>query len=134
MLNIIRCEIVTPERLIFSGEAAMIEAPGTDGDFGVLAGHMNFISTLKPGVVKIHRADADDLRIFVSGGLAQVTPELCTILAEEVDDLAVITRDAAGQRLTTAKKVLDLAVLEDDKFAAQKEFDRANALVAALAA
>ena len=74
--------LVSPERELFSGEVDQVDAPGSEGDFGVLAGHAPFMSTLKEGRVKVY--DDGDTRTYdVRGGFADVTPAGLTILAEE---------------------------------------------------
>ena len=73
--------LVSPERELFSGEVDQVEAPGSEGDFGVLAGHAPFMTTLKEGRVKAY--DGDETMVFeVRGGFADVTPAGLTILAE----------------------------------------------------
>jgi F-type H+-transporting ATPase subunit epsilon len=73
--------LVSPERELFSGEVDQVDAPGSEGDFGVLAGHAPFMTTLKEGRVKAY--DGDDTLVFeVRGGFADVTPAGLTILAE----------------------------------------------------
>ena len=74
--------LVSPERELFSGEVDQVDAPGSEGDFGVLAGHAPFMTTLKEGRVKVY--DDGDTRTYdVRGGFADVTPAGLTILAEE---------------------------------------------------
>ncbi len=78
--------LVSPERELFSGEVDQVDAPGAEGDFGVLAGHAPFMTTLKEGWVKVH-VDGG-LRTFdIRGGFADVTPEGLTILAEKADEV-----------------------------------------------
>jgi len=78
--------LVSPERELFSGEVDQVDAPGSEGDFGVLAGHAPFMTTLKEGWVKVHVEGG--IRIFdVHGGFADVTPEGLTILAEKADEV-----------------------------------------------
>ena len=73
--------LVSPERELFSGEVDQVDAPGSEGDFGVLFGHAPFMTTLKEGRVKAY--DGDETLVFeVRGGFADVTPEGLTILAE----------------------------------------------------
>ena len=74
--------LVSPERELFSGEVDQVDAPGTDGDFGVLAGHAPFMTTLREGRVKVF-ADSRVIAFDVQGGFADVTPEGLTILAEQ---------------------------------------------------
>ncbi len=78
--------LVSPERELFSGEVDQVDAPGSEGDFGVLAGHAPFMTTLKEGWVKVHVEGG--IRTFdVHGGFADVTPEGLTILAEKADEV-----------------------------------------------
>ena len=79
----VQFELVTPERLIVSRDVEMVVVPGTEGNFGVLPGHAPFISTIRPGTIDIYQGNAITERIFVAGGLAEVTPERCTVLADE---------------------------------------------------
>jgi F-type H+-transporting ATPase subunit epsilon len=73
--------LVSPERELFAGEVDQVDAPGIEGDFGVLAGHAPFMTALKTGAVTLHNGNST--RIFdIEGGFADVTPEGLTILAE----------------------------------------------------
>ncbi len=73
--------LVSPERELFSGEVDQVDAQGTEGGFGVLAGHAPFMTALKAGQVVVH--NDGQLTVFeVEGGFADVTPEGLTILAE----------------------------------------------------
>ena len=96
-------ELVSPERLLLSEEVDMVEVPGEEGDFGVLTRHAPLISTLRPGVIKVHDGGSVTQRIFVAGGFAEVTPARCTVLAEEALPVGDIDRAAAERRLNDAK-------------------------------
>ena len=76
-------ELVTPERLVLSEAVDMVVVPGTEGNFGVLPGHSLLISTIRPGTIEVYEGRRVIRRIFVVGGFAEVTPERCTVLAEE---------------------------------------------------
>jgi F-type H+-transporting ATPase subunit epsilon len=82
-------DLVSPEELVFSGEVEHVVVPGTEGEFGVLAGHAPLVAMLKPGILKI--LGPNEQRILVVGGFAEVSPEGLTVLAdrampvEEVD-------------------------------------------------
>jgi F-type H+-transporting ATPase subunit epsilon len=78
-------ELVSPERLLLSEMVAMVVVPGGEGNFGVLPGHSLLISTVRPGVIDVYEDDRNTItdRIFISGGFAEVTPERCTVLADE---------------------------------------------------
>jgi F-type H+-transporting ATPase subunit epsilon len=73
--------LVAPERQLFSAEVDQVDAPGLEGDFGVLAGHAPFMTALKEGPVTVHN-DGQITVYQVRGGFADVTPEGFTVLAE----------------------------------------------------
>ena len=76
-------ELVTPDKLVVSEEVYMVVVPGTEGEFGVMAGHAPFMSTLKDGELAVYRAaGAQPERINVSGGFAEVSERGLTVLAE----------------------------------------------------
>jgi F-type H+-transporting ATPase subunit epsilon len=82
-------ELVSPEKLVFSGEVEQVDVPGLEGDFGVLAGHAPYVSTLRPGILTV-RAAGGDQKIVVLGGFAEVSAQGLTVLAElaeSVEDL-----------------------------------------------
>ena len=73
--------LVAPERELYAGEVDQVDAPGAEGDFGVLFGHEPFMTTLRPGEVVVR--DGASRRVFtIQGGFADVTPESFTLLAE----------------------------------------------------
>jgi F-type H+-transporting ATPase subunit epsilon len=79
----VQFELVTPEQLLVSRDVDMVVVPGTEGNFGVLPGHSPLISTIRPGTIDIYEGNAITERFFVASGLAEVTPEGCTVLADE---------------------------------------------------
>jgi len=83
MADRVQFELVTPERLLVSTEVEMVVVPGSEGNFGVLPGHAPLISTIRPGTIDIYEGRNITERIFVVGGIAEVTPERCTVLADE---------------------------------------------------
>ena len=73
--------LVAPERQLFSADVDQVDAPGLEGDFGVLYGHAPFMTALKAGAVTVY--DGSSTRVFnIEGGFADVTPQGLTILAE----------------------------------------------------
>ena len=78
--------LVSPERELFSGDVDQVDAPGSEGNFGVLAGHAPFMTTLKEGRVHVHIGGGE--RVYdVRGGFADVTPQGLTILAEHAQEV-----------------------------------------------
>jgi F-type H+-transporting ATPase subunit epsilon len=85
-------DLVAPEKLLFSGQVDQVDVPGSEGDFGVLAGHAPLVSTVRPGVLVIYR-DGGELRIVVNGGFAEVNSAGLTVLAEMAVPLEEFDRD-----------------------------------------
>jgi F-type H+-transporting ATPase subunit epsilon len=79
--------LVSPERELFAGPVDQVDAPGAEGDFGVLAGHAPFMTALKEGPVRVHN-DGKVTTYQVRGGFADVTPDGLTILAEQAVEAA----------------------------------------------
>jgi F-type H+-transporting ATPase subunit epsilon len=75
-------ELVSPERLLVSEEVTQVVVPGSEGEFGVMAGHAPFVATLRPGFLKVSRTGGDELDFFVRGGFAEVGANGLTVLAE----------------------------------------------------
>ena len=80
--------LVAPERELFAGPVDQVDAPGAEDDFGVLAGHEPFMTTLRPGEVIVR--DGSSRRIFtLQGGFADVTPESFTLLAQHATEVGL---------------------------------------------
>jgi F-type H+-transporting ATPase subunit epsilon len=74
-------DLVSPEKLLFSGDVTQVDVPGSEGDFGVLAGHAPFVTTVRPGIIIVH-GGRDPMRVVVNGGFAEVGPAGLTVLAD----------------------------------------------------
>ncbi|MPZ57845.1 MAG: F0F1 ATP synthase subunit epsilon [Rhizobiales bacterium] len=92
-------DLVSPDRLVFSDAVDQVDVPGTEGDFGVLAGHAPYVATLKPGIVVVHLG-GEQRRMVVIGGFAEVSAKGLTILA----DMATPIEDFDGAHLATEIK------------------------------
>ncbi|MBC8338054.1 MAG: F0F1 ATP synthase subunit epsilon [Rhodospirillales bacterium] len=140
MTDTVEFELVSPQRLLKSEPVEMVVVPGAEGDFGVLPGHSLLIATVRPGVINIHRDGEVAERIFVAGGFAEVSPERCTVLAEEAVPVNDIDRGEAERRLEDAKAALAKAEenkSEDDgdgtaMAGAEREIKAAEAMLAAI--
>jgi F-type H+-transporting ATPase subunit epsilon len=87
MADKLHFSLVAPERELFAGDVDQVDAPGTEGDFGVLAGHAPFMTALREGRVSIR--DGASVRAFdIQGGFADVTAQGLTILAEHAVEAA----------------------------------------------
>ena len=93
-------DLVSPENLIFNDKVGMIIVPGKDGDLGILPGHSKVISTLRPGRVMIYGEDKNLLKpFFVSGGFAEINPERCIVLAENVEELSSLEKSLVEREI-----------------------------------
>ena len=81
-------DLVSPEKLAFSGEVDQVDVPGVEGDFGVLAGHAPIVAAIRPGILTITSGGAHQ-KIIVLGGLAEMSDKGLTVLA----DVATSTQD-----------------------------------------
>jgi F-type H+-transporting ATPase subunit epsilon len=119
--------LVAPERALYSGEVDQVVVPGTEGEFGVQARNAPFMSTIKPGALRILN-DGTERRIFVNGGFADVTPAGLTVLAEEAVDLAEVDRARLEQDLKDAQEDVRDATDPVRKAAAERAVARLEAV------
>ena len=131
MMATFHFDLVSPEKVLFSGEVSQVDVPGSEGDFGVLAAHAPLVTTLRPGILVVY-SERDAQRIVVDGGFAEVSPAGLTVLANlavPVDEFDVA--ELAGMIKDTEEDVAD----ETDGWKRDKvaqKLDRLKALQAAL--
>jgi len=99
-------ELVSPERLLASLDVDMVVVPGTEGDFGVMAGHAPVISTLRIGTIDVWNGGAVTDRIFVAGGFAEASAERVTVLADEATRISDIDKAAVGKEIEALRAKL----------------------------
>jgi F-type H+-transporting ATPase subunit epsilon len=126
-------ELVSPERLLLSEQVDMVVVPGAEGDFGVLPRHAPLISTLRPGIIRVFEGREVKERIFVAGGFAEVTPERCTVLAEEAVPVGDIDAGKVEQELKDLGEDLADAKSDEEKAAIAKRIAVRKAKQAAAA-
>jgi F-type H+-transporting ATPase subunit epsilon len=91
-------DLVSPEKLLFSGDVEQVDVPGAEGDFGVLADHAPFVATLRPGILTIRSGNGEQ-KIVVLGGFAEVSAEGLTVLADVAENMADIDRAMIATRI-----------------------------------
>jgi F-type H+-transporting ATPase subunit epsilon len=121
----IHLEIVTPEKKVVSEEAQIVMAPGSMGEFGVLAGHTPFLTTLKMGNIRYVDAKGTERYVFVSGGFAEALPDRVTVLAESAERRKDIDIERAKAALARAQERLERKVKEIDFTRARAAMHRA---------
>ena len=99
-MSTIHVDVVSAETLIFSGEAKFVALPGESGELGILPKHTPLITRIKPGAVRIEKADGTEEFVFVAGGILEVQPNVVTVLA----DTAIRGKDLDEAKAEEAKK------------------------------
>ncbi len=126
-----RFELVSPDKLMFSGQAESVLVPGSEGDFVVLRDHAPVMASLRPGVVAIVDARGKHTRVFVRGGFADVSASGLIVLAETAIPAGELDAGRLDQEIQNAEE--DLADAPDDqKRLAQEKLDRLRELKRAM--
>jgi F-type H+-transporting ATPase subunit epsilon len=92
-------DLVSPEKLLFSGDVEQVDVPGAEGDFGVLANHAPFVATLRPGILTVHGTGGAQ-KIVVLGGFAEVSAQGLTVLADVAEAIEDIDRAVISTRIS----------------------------------
>jgi F-type H+-transporting ATPase subunit epsilon len=116
-------ELVSPAQLVFSGEVEQVDVPGAEGDFGVLAGHAPFVSTLRPGVLTI-RGGGNARRYFVREGFSEGNAKGLTVLAETAVPVEEIDREALAAAIKEAEQAVSEAKDDEGRWKAIEVADR----------
>jgi F-type H+-transporting ATPase subunit epsilon len=124
-------ELVSPERLLVSGDVEQVLVPGAEGDMTVFAKHAPVLTTLRPGLLDIGFPGGKSQRFFIRGGFAEVNPAGLTILAETAIDLDELKAEQLAQAIKDAEEdVTDLTGEAADR--AQTKLDHLRQVQAAL--
>ena len=113
MAEQVSLELVSPERLLYSGDVDMVVLPAVEGDMGVLPGQAPVIATIRPGTICIFSGSSVEKRLFVAGGFLEVTEERCTVLADTATPVEEIDASAAESYVRDLKE--DVAAAKDDQ-------------------
>ncbi len=131
MADSLKFELVSPEKLLKSGDVQQVTVPGTEGDFTVLPGHAPVLSTVRPGVVVVVDGGGEE-KIFVRGGFAEASPAGLTVLAEQAIPLAELDAEALAQQIQNAEEDVADAKTDDSRQRAQESLDHLRQLQSAL--
>jgi F-type H+-transporting ATPase subunit epsilon len=116
-------DLVSPEKLAFSGEVDQVDVPGVEGDFGVLAGHAPIVAAIRPGILTIHSGGSRE-KVIVLGGLAEMSESGLTVLADVATSMADVDRAQFAETIAEMEaklsehegSELDLAIERLDHF------------------
>src|SRR5580658_3986868 len=99
-------DLVSPEKLAFSGEVDQVDVPGVEGDFGVLAGHAPIVAAIRPGILTVMSGGTQQ-KIIVLGGLAEMSENGLTVLADVATSLQELDRNEFADRIAGMEAKLD---------------------------
>ncbi|MCB1435916.1 MAG: F0F1 ATP synthase subunit epsilon [Rhodobiaceae bacterium] len=132
MAKTFKFELVSPEKLVISGNATQVVVPGSEGAFAVLPGHAPVMSTLKPGVLDITMDGEAETRIFVRGGFAEGGPESLTVLAEQAIPMAELDAAALAEEVRNAEDDVKDARDDETRARASERLDHLRQLQGSL--
>ncbi len=120
-VHTIHVDVVSADESIFSGEAKFVALPGEAGELGIYPRHTPLITRIKPGAVRIEKADGTEEFVFVAGGLLEVQPNCVTVLSDtairgkDLDEAkAMAAKAAAEEALKNAKSDIDIAMAQSE--------------------
>lgn len=127
---LIRCEIVSQDRVVYKGDAEMVLIPGADGIMGILPKHASVLTALKFGIITVREnKEQEDLHFTVAGGIAEVQPDLITILADAAEDVENIDIQRAKAAKQRAEEILQTGIIDksgDEYFTLQTALKRSQ--------
>ncbi len=125
-------ELVSPAKLLFSGDVTSVTLPGSEGEMGIFAGHAPLLSTLRPGFVVVAKDGGTTEKIFVRGGFAEVNPQGLTVLAETAIASADLTTSAMAEQIASAEADVASAIDDEAKRKANEALDYLKGIQAGL--
>ncbi|MCB9421601.1 MAG: F0F1 ATP synthase subunit epsilon [Ardenticatenaceae bacterium] len=114
-----RCDIVTQERSVYSGEVQYVSLPGSEGRMGILPNHSSMLTTLGFGEVVVRNKDGGEEYFAIGGGFAEVQPDKVVVLADSAEQADEIDIDRAQKARERAEKYMAEGVPEDPERYAQ---------------
>jgi F-type H+-transporting ATPase subunit epsilon len=131
-MSTIHVDVVSAEESIFSGEATFVALPGEAGELGIKPRHTPLITRIRPGSVRIQKADGSEEFIFVAGGILEVQPNCVTVLSDTAVRGKDLDEEKANEAKAAAEEAIKNAKSEIDLAKAQSEFAVMAAQLAAL--
>ena len=131
-MNTIHVDVVSAEESIFSGEARFVALPGESGELGIYPRHTPLITRIKPGTVRIEKADGTEEFVFVAGGVLEVQPDCVTVLSDTAIRGKDLDEEKSNAAKAAAEEALKSAKTDIDFARAQSELSIMAAQIAAL--
>jgi F-type H+-transporting ATPase subunit epsilon len=112
-------DLVSPEKMAFSGEVDQVDIPGAEGDFGVLAGHAPVVAAIRPGILTVTSGGSKQ-KIIVLGGLAEVSDKGLTVLADVATSIDELDRARFAETISD----MEAKLAEKEGSELDKEIER----------
>jgi F-type H+-transporting ATPase subunit epsilon len=125
-------ELVSPARLLFSGDVTSVQIPASEGEMTILAGHAPLLATMKPGVVTVLKDGGATEKMFVRGGFAEVNASGLTVLAETAIPMADLDQAALAKQIKNAEEDLADAKTDASRAKVSEQLDHLRSLQAVI--
>ena len=100
-------KVVTPEKVFLEGEASMVVVPGIEGDIGFLSNHSNFITSIRPGIIKVNDSSENENALFVEEGFVKFSNNELLVVAVGVDNADALDADFINEKISRLTEVLE---------------------------
>ena len=121
-------KVVTPEKVFLEGEASMVVVPGIEGDIGFLSNHSNFITSIRPGIIKVNDSSENENALFVEEGFVKFSNNELLVVAVGVDNADALDADFINEKISRLTEVLENTE-ENKKSSIQNKIDCLKLLV-----
>ena len=124
MENKFKLEIISPEKIIFSGDASMVTLPSYEGDMSILKHHISIITFLRPGIIKVEKSEANFEKFFVEDGTIEYFNDSLVVLSASVKNVKDLSKDFVNNlNKDTEAKLLDKNITDHDRYVLNRKLD-----------
>lgn len=122
-------QVVSPERVLFQGQATMAVLPATSGAIGVLANHAPTVLTLSKGIIDIYDRDKIIQRLFVGGGFVNINERNCLVMADDAIAVEEINENELEKHIADLEMAIEKSIIEEEKLAMRNDASIARAKI-----
>ena len=124
MENKFKLEIISPEKIIFSGDASMVVLPSYEGDMSILKHHISIITFLRPGVIKVEKSEENFEEFFVEDGIIEYFNDSLVVLSASVKNVKDLSKDFVDHiNKDIETKLLDKNITDHDRYVLNRKLD-----------
>ena len=124
MENKFKLEIISPEKIIFSGDTRMVTLPSYEGDMSILKHHISIITFLRPGIIKVEKSEENFEEFFVEDGIIEYFNDSLVVLSASVKNVKDLSKDFVNNlNKDTETKLLDKNITDHDRYVLNRKLD-----------